>query len=129
MELVVKNLDRPDINPSFPKGEAFVVQVGEYSVSRGVLQPGWRWSNDVREMMGTASCEVPHTGLTVSGRWHFEMDDGTTVDLGPGDAYSIPPGHDAWVVGDEPLVCVDWATADNEARTNMIETTLAHQDS
>ena len=121
MELVVKNLDRPDDRREFPKGVGELAQVGEFSVSRGTLQPGWRWSNDIRPMMGTPSCEVPHTGVTLSGRWHFEMDDGASVDLGPGDAFSIPPGHDAWVVGDEPVVVLDWATAANEARTDMIE--------
>ena len=104
MEAIVKSLDRPDELGELPKGHADIVRLGDQMVIRGELEPGWRWSNDWQPIMGTASCQMPHTGLVLSGHWHFEMDDGTGLDLGPGDAYSIPPGHDAWVVGDEGFV-------------------------
>ena len=86
MEPMVKSLDRPDERPELPKGHAEMVRLGDQLVIRGVLEPGWRWSNDWQPIMGTPSCQMSHTGFVLSGRWHFEMDDGTGVDLGPGDA-------------------------------------------
>ena len=121
MEPMVKSLDRPDERPELPKGHAEMVRLGDHVVVRGVLEPGWRWSNDWQPIMGTPSCQVPHTGIVLSGRWHVEMDDGTAVDLGPGDAYAIPPGHDAWVVGDEPVRTLDWMPADDAATEDVIE--------
>jgi hypothetical protein len=126
MELGAKNLDRPDDRPELPKMHADLVQVGDYVVVRGTLEPGWRWSNDVRPILGGTSCQVPHTGVTVSGRWHFEMDDGASLDLGAGDVYSSPAGHDAWVVGDEPVQTIDWGTIDNEARNRMMDAGKEH---
>ena len=120
MEPIVKSLDRPDQRPELPKGHAEMVVIGDQMVIRGVLEPGWRWSNDWQPLLGTASCEMPHTGLMLSGRWHFEMDDGTGVDLGPGDVYAIPPGHDAWVIGNEPVRTIDWATVDDEATRDPV---------
>ena len=82
---------------------------GSVTVGRAKLEPGWRWSNDVKPIAGTTSCQVHHKGYVVSGRLHVVMDDGTEADLGPGDAHEVPPGHDAWVVGDEPYVGVDFS--------------------
>jgi hypothetical protein len=125
MDPIVKNLDRPDERPTLPKGRAEMVQLGDQIVVRGVLDPGWRWSNDWQSIMGTSSCEMPHTGIVLSGRWHFEMDDGTGVDLGPGDVYAIPPGHDAWVIGDEPVKTLDWVLAQDEATHDVIHAATA----
>jgi len=121
MDAIVKSLDRPDEAPELPKSHADIVHLDGQMVVRGVLEPGWRWSNDWQPLMGTPSCQMPHTGLVLSGRWHFEMDDGTGIDLVPGDAYSIPPGHDAWVVGDEPVRTIDWAPEHDEATDRAIE--------
>ena len=121
MDAIVKSLDRPDERPELPKGRAELVHLGNFIVVRGQLEPGWRWSNDWRPIMGTTSCQVPHTGFVLSGRWHFEMDDGAAFDLAPGDAYSIPPGHDAWVVGDEPVRTLDWAPCGDEATNKLID--------
>ncbi len=107
----VKNLGSPDETRSFENGLINVVQVGPVTVSRTSYQPGWRWSTSVKPIVGTDSCQVEHKGYVVSGRIHLVMDDGTEVDLGPGDAYHISPGHDAWVVGDEPWVAVDFSEA------------------
>ena len=122
MELIVKNLDAPDERPALPRSSAALVHVGDTVVVRGQIEPGWRWSNDWRPLFGgAASCQMPHRGVVLSGRMHFEMDDGSSVDLGPGDVYSIPPGHDAWVVGDEPARSIDWAPADDHATNEAID--------
>ena len=121
MEPIVKSLDRPDERPELPKGHAEMVRLGDKLVIRGVLEPGWRWSNDWQPIIGTPSCQLPHTGVVLSGRWHIEMDGGKAVDIGPGDVYAIPPGHDAWVVGDEPVQTLDWAPAHDDATEHVIE--------
>ena len=110
MDPMVKSLERPDERPEPPKGRAEIVHMDGFSVLRGVLQPGWRYSNDWAQMVGSPSCPLPHAGVILSGRFHFEMDDGTGVDLQPGDVYVIPGGHDAWVVGEEPVQQLDWGT-------------------
>jgi hypothetical protein len=110
MSLETKNLlDTPDEARSFPNGEMTIVQLDGVVVARGVMQPGWKWSNDVKPLTGTDSCEVPHTGYVVSGRVHVRMNDGTDAEFGAGDVFVIPPGHDGWVVGDEPYVAVEWS--------------------
>ena len=90
--------------------------VGGGEVGRLVFEPGWRWSNDVKPIAGTDSCEAPHFQYHVSGRLAIRMDDGTEFVAGPGDVTSLPSGHDAWVVGDEPVVVVDWFGASNYAK-------------
>ena len=105
-----KSLDSPDETRTFEHGKAEVVTLGDFSASRLVLEPGWRWSENVKPIAGTDSCQVLHTGYHVSGRLHVRLDDGTEEEYGPGDAYVIPPGHDAWVVGDEPVVTVDMSS-------------------
>jgi quercetin dioxygenase-like cupin family protein len=107
--LEVKNLQAPDETRSFGKGEAGIVSMGGVTVGRAVFQPGWRWSEHVKPIAGTDSCQVLHTGYVISGRLKVVLDDGTEAELGPGDAHVIPPGHDAWVVGDEPYVGVDFS--------------------
>ena len=113
MTLLVKNIEQPDEFRTMPNGNGrgAVVNVGDMVVVRGDLQPGWRWSNDLRPIVGTASCEFPHTGIMLAGCLHIEMDDGTALDLQAGDVYSIPAGHDAWVVGDETVRSIDWSPA------------------
>ena len=111
MEPMVKSLENPDERLEPPKGRAAVVHMEGYHVLRGVLQPGWRYSNDWAQLLGAPSCPIPHAGVILSGQFHYEMDDGTSVDLQAGDVYTVPGGHDAWVVGDEPVVVVDWCGA------------------
>ena len=106
-----KSLDSPDETRTFENGKAQVVTLGNFSASRLVFEPGWRWSENVKPIAGTDSCQVLHTGYQVSGRLHVRMEDGTEEEVGPGEAYVIPPGHDAWVVGDEPVVSVDMSSA------------------
>jgi hypothetical protein len=106
----------PDEVREFPHGRVEIVKVAGSEVGRLVLQPGWRWSTDVKPVAGTDSCQAPHVQYHVSGRLRIRMDDGTEFEAGPGDVTSLPSGHDAWVVGDEPAVTVDWFGASEYAR-------------
>ena len=92
----------------FPKGKLEMSTVGKTMVGRATFQPGWRWSESVKPIAGTDSCQVPHNGYVVAGRLGIKMDDGTEFDCKPGDVSLLPSGHDAWVVGDEPAVVVDF---------------------
>ena len=111
-----KAFQTPDEVREFPNGRAEILNVDGDQVGRLILQPGWRWSNDVKPIAGTASCEAPHFQYHVSGKLAIRMDDGTEFIAGPGDVTSLPKGHDAWVVGDEPVVVVDWYGASNYAK-------------
>jgi hypothetical protein len=95
---------------------ADIVNLANGPVARMTLQPGWRWSIDVKPVAGTDWCEAPHQQVLLSGRMHVQMADGREMDLGPGSVSSLPEGHDAWVIGDEPVVAVDWFGASNWAR-------------
>ena len=103
-----RNLSDPDETLSLKKGSASTVRLGEMVVGRLVLEPGWRWSEHVRPTAGTTSCQFHHVGLALSGAMDGRMDDGTEFEVRPGDIFDVPPGHDNWVVGDEPLVAVLW---------------------
>lgn len=104
----VKNFANPDETLEFPKGSGTTVNLGEMVVARIVQEPGWRWSEHIRPTVGTLSCQFHHVGVVLSGQSRIRMDDGTELDLKPGDVFDIPPGHDAWVLGDEPAVTVIW---------------------
>jgi hypothetical protein len=99
-----KSFESPDERRTPDKTEVRVVELGSVAAARMTLQPGWRWSECIKPMVGTESCQVHHVGTVTSGRLHIEHEDGSTAEIGPGDAYVIEPGHDAWVVGDEPFV-------------------------
>ena len=105
----LKNLRSPDDIVTLPRLEERSVQMGEYTIGRAVVQPGWRWSVDVKPAVGTQSCMVRHLGLSLRGRFHVLMDDGHETEVGPDDVFDIPPGHDAWVVGNEPFETVEIA--------------------
>ncbi len=92
-------------------GRIETVDLDETVVGRVTLPPGWRWATDVQPVVGTSSCEVRHVSFAISGRLHVLMDDGTEMDIDAGDVHEIPPGHDAWVVGDEPYLAVEWANS------------------
>jgi class 3 adenylate cyclase/mannose-6-phosphate isomerase-like protein (cupin superfamily) len=110
----------------FPHGRVDVVELDDNVVGQMVYEPGWRWSNDIKPIAGTPSCQFHHLGFTISGRGHIEMPDGTSMEIGPGDVFEIPPGHDAWVVGDEPWVSVDFEAMRTYARAApTTERTLA----
>jgi quercetin dioxygenase-like cupin family protein len=113
-KLQKKSLDYPDETRTFENGKVEVTTLGEFNASRFVLEPGWRWSENVKPIAGTDSCQVLHTGYQVSGLLHVRLEDGTEEEVGPGEAYVIPPGHDAWVVGDEPVISVDMSSVTAE---------------
>lgn len=108
-----KSFAKPDQVRQFPAGRCDIVTLDEMSVGRFEFKPGWRWSKDVAPIAGTPSCQFRHVGYTISGALEVHMDDGTTLTIGAGEAYEIPPGHDAWVVGDEPWCSVEFASAHN----------------
>jgi quercetin dioxygenase-like cupin family protein len=118
-KLVGKSLNSPDEVRSFEKGKIETVTLGESAVTigRSTFEPGWSWEKCVKPIVKTNSCEAPHTSYIVSGRIRVVMDDGSQVEGGPGDAAIIPPGHNAWVVGDEPCVMIDFTGAKDYAKS------------
>jgi hypothetical protein len=106
-----KNLDAPEEVRSPEKTEINVVRDGTTEVGRFIFQPGWRWSECIEPVVGTDSCRAEHLGYAVSSRMHVEHEDGTAAEIGPGDAYHIAPGHDAWVLGDEAFVGMEFKSA------------------
>jgi class 3 adenylate cyclase len=105
--LQVKYFDAPDEARKLPNAHYEALQLGEAVIAHATFQPGWRWSTDLGPLMGASSCPIHHLGFAVSGVCHVVMEDGQEVDIGPGGVYEIPPGHDAWVVGDEPWVTIE----------------------
>ncbi|MFG1780945.1 cupin domain-containing protein [Rhodococcus oryzae] len=108
--LVRKSFDSPEETRPFEdgKGKIDLVDLAGGAVGRGVFEPGWKWSDHVKPIAKTDSCQAAHVGYCVSGRMVVVMDDGERQEFGPGDVMIAPPGHDAWVVGDEACVLVDW---------------------
>jgi class 3 adenylate cyclase len=104
-----RNLSQPTDSRTFGRGRLDLVDMGDIAVGRTNYAPGWRWSQDVKPIVGTEACEMHHIGYVVSGRLHTEMADGSSIEIGPGDVFELPPGHDAWVIGDEPWVSIDWS--------------------
>ena len=106
-----KRFDSPDEVREFPLGRAEIVRIGGGEVGRLVVEPGWRWSEHLKPVAGTELCEAPHFQYVLSGRIGVRMADGTELELRAGDVNVLPPGHDAWVIGDEPAVAIDWGGA------------------
>lgn len=104
----VKNVVQADEVRVFEKGRLELVNVAGRMVGRAVFQPGWKWSSHVKPIVKTKSCEAPHFQYQLAGRMKVVMDDGTEFETKAGDVMNIPPGHDAWVVGEEPVIVVDF---------------------
>ena len=111
-----KNFSSPDETRSFDKGKMEIITLGKATVGRATFEPGWKWSECVKPIAGTDTCQVAHLGYVVSGQMHVVMDDGTEGDSGPGDLIDIAPGHDAWIVGQEACVLIDFLGASNYAK-------------
>ena len=103
-----KSLNRPDEVRTFDKGKLEIINSGGRTVGRATFQPGWRWSNSVKPLVNTKSCEAPHFQYHISGTLRVKMDDGAEKDFKAGDVSLLESGHDAWVIGDEPVVIVDF---------------------
>ena len=106
-EMQKKSFTLPDETRAFPAGLLELVTLGGITFGRGTFQPGWRWSTSVKPLVNTKSCEAPHLQYHVSGKLAVRMDDGSEATFGPGEVSLLPPGHDAWVVGNEPCVVID----------------------
>jgi hypothetical protein len=102
-----RSFSKPEESRTFEKGIVELVTIGDITFGRATLQPGWRWSTCVKPIAKTESCDAPHLQYHVAGRLRVKMDDGAEEEFGPGEVSSLPPGHDAWVVGNEPVVVVD----------------------
>ncbi|MGZ3588839.1 MAG: adenylate/guanylate cyclase domain-containing protein [Candidatus Limnocylindrales bacterium] len=111
-----KSLDKPDEVRTFPHGRAEIFVLDDNVIGRTIFEPGWHWAENVGPIAGTASCQYHHLGVVLTGTLHVRMDDGLELEIGPGSAFEIPAGHDAWVVGDEPWVTVDYAGMRNFAQ-------------
>jgi len=106
-----KNLKQPESVRRFPHGRIESVSLGESEIGRWEFEPGWRWSNDVKPIVGTDSCQNRHVGVCITGTLSVQLEDGRSIEVGPDDAYEIPPGHDAWVVGDQPFITYEWTSS------------------
>jgi quercetin dioxygenase-like cupin family protein len=108
--MTIQRFSAPDeTRPFVDKGRLEILQVGRDVVGRGIFEPGWRWSKHVKPIAQTQSCQAAHAGYVLSGRMRVLMDDGQEAEIAPGDFVTIPPGHDAWTVGSEPCVMLDFA--------------------
>lgn len=107
----VRNVSASTEVRKFPLGQIELVNIGGSTIGRFSMQKGWKWSNDIKPMVKTEWCEAPHLQYVISGRLHMKMKDGSEFEVGPGDIASVSPGHDAWVVSDEPLVGIEFVGA------------------
>jgi len=110
---VVGDFSRAEVAEQFDRARSEALQVGGHTAVRLTLEPGWRWTEDMAESRGTVKCMVNHRAYIISGSLHWEMDDGTEGEVSAGQVVSIPANHDAWVLGDEPVVLVDWPVSDS----------------
>jgi hypothetical protein len=111
-----RSFARPDETRTFERGQVDLVDIGGTQIGRLTLHPGWRWSEHVKPIAGTDLCQAPHFQYHVQGTLRIRMADGTELDGHPGDVTTLPEGHDAWVIGDEPVVLVDWWGASDYAK-------------
>ena len=114
-DVVLKRFEHPDEVREFELGRFELVHLGGMTIGRATYQPGWKWSVHVGAALGQASCQVEHVGMVVSGRATAAMDNGEVIEMRAGDMFHIPPGHDSWVVGDEPYVSLHFLGAEDYA--------------
>jgi hypothetical protein len=115
-DVILKRFENPDETRAFEKGKFEIVQIGGMTIGRATYQPGWKWSEHVGKAMGLRRCPVEHVGMVVAGCATAAMDDGRVIEMHPGDVFYVPPGHDSWVVGNEPYVSLHFMGAGDYAR-------------
>ena len=118
MAVTNRDLDTPDETRTFDHGQVQLVKIGGTTIGRYTFEPGLKWSESVKPIAKTDSCQVHHVGYVLTGRLHVLADDGQEAELGPGEAYDIEPGHDGWVVGDEPVTSVEFTGAETYAKSS-----------
>jgi quercetin dioxygenase-like cupin family protein len=116
-DVMLARFEKPDEVRTFDKGKFELVRIAEMTIGRATYEPGWKWSEHVGKALGKKSCDVEHVGLVISGRAAVAMDDGRTYEIGTGDIFYIAPGHDSWVIGDEPYVSLHLMGASHYAAT------------
>jgi quercetin dioxygenase-like cupin family protein len=116
IDVILKRFDRPDETRTFPKGKFEIIHIAGMTIGRATYEPGWRWSEHVGAATGSRECQIEHVGLVVSGKATAAMTDGTVYEMNAGDLFYVPPGHDSWVVGDEPYVSIHLMGASDYAR-------------
>jgi hypothetical protein len=119
MGVQAKSFDQPKETRSFENGRVDWVEIAGNNVGRANLEPGWRWSESVKPIVGTDSCQTAHVGYAISGHLHVVMDDGTELDVKADEAYEIAPGHDAWVEGDETFRGVEFEGLAEDAKQQL----------
>jgi hypothetical protein len=115
MGVIRRDMGSPDETRTFDHGRVEVVEIGGSTIGRYTFEPGWRWSESVKPIARTESCQAHHVGYVLSGRLHVITDDGDEAEIGPGEAYDIQPGHDGWVEGDEAVTSVEFSGAEGYA--------------
>ena len=115
-DFLIRRFEQPDEVRIFSKGKFELVKIGSMTIGRASYEPGWKWSEHVGPTMGANSCNVEHVGLVISGSAACRMNDGRSYEMKPGDLFYIGPGHDSWVVGDQPYVSLHFLGAEHYAR-------------
>jgi hypothetical protein len=115
MGVTSRGFENADETRTFDHGQVQVVKIGEVTIGRYTFEPGWRWSESVKPIAKTDSCQAHHVGYILSGRLHVVTDDGVETEIAPGEAYEVLPGHDAWVAGDEAVMSVEFTGAEHYA--------------
>jgi hypothetical protein len=110
------SFSKPNEVRDFPNGKVELVELGGVTFGRATFHPGWRWSTHLKPIAGTNSCQAAHLGVQLSGTMHVKMDDGTERDIKAGEVVNIPPGHDGWVVGNDPVIFIDITGMENYAK-------------
>jgi len=118
LHVILKQFETCDELRTFEKGKFEVIHIGGMTLGRASYEPGWKWSDHVGKALGQSMCHVEHVGIVVSGRCTAAMQGGKIVELKPGDIFHIPPGHDSWVIGDEPYVSIHFMGASDYARSH-----------
>jgi quercetin dioxygenase-like cupin family protein len=116
IDVILKRFERPDEIREFEKGKFEIVEIGGMTIGRATYEPGWKWSEHVGKAMGAKSCQIEHVGIVVSGSATAAMEDGRVITMKTGDVFYVPPGHDSWVVGNEPYVSLHFMGAGDYAR-------------